>query len=161
LDGADFTLFKQNAEGVFEAVDTKVVEPSESDNTVNGPVFSFYGLDDGIYKLEETNVPDGYKGIDPMIFEVTAEHVINSADPELEDLSAMIYDLENKKATTDEFGNVNVADGLITADVANTKVSKLPETGGMGTKLFVIGGGLTAGAAGIYLITKKRTKDAE
>jgi len=161
LDGADFTLYKQNAGGVFEAVNTKVVEPSESDNSMNGPVFSFYGLDDGIYKLEETIEPDGYRGIDPIIFEVTAEHDKNSDDPKLEDLSAMIYDLENKKATTDEFGNVNVEDGLITSDVANTKVSKLPETGGMGTKLFVIGGGLTAGAAGIYLITKKRTKDAE
>ncbi|MBR1529583.1 MAG: LPXTG cell wall anchor domain-containing protein [Oscillospiraceae bacterium] len=31
----------------------------------------------------------------------------------------------------------------------------------MGTTLFIVGGGLTAAAAGIYLVSRKRAKDTE
>nr|MCR5729636.1 LPXTG cell wall anchor domain-containing protein [Ruminococcus sp.] len=39
------------------------------------------------------------------------------------------------------------------------KGTSLPTTGGMGTTLFVLGGGCAAGLAGIYLVSRKRSKD--
>ena len=51
--------------------------------------------------------------------------------------------------------------GTVMAEIDNEKGVKLPETGGMGTTLFVLGGGVTVALAGIYLISKKRTTDAE
>ncbi len=145
LNGAEFKLSKKNTAGDYEEVGTKIFE---------GTVFTFYGLDDGEYKLEEITTPSGYKGIDPIEFTVVAEHDGEYGfDAELAKLNTLTANNlgENGDPVT---GNVNT--GIIATSIENTKGSKLPETGGIGTKLFyAIGGGLT-GLAGIALITKKR-----
>ena len=48
-----------------------------------------------------------------------------------------------------------------TVTVKNTKGEELPETGGMGTTLFYIVGGLMVAGAAILLVTKKRMGAAE
>ena len=46
--------------------------------------------------------------------------------------------------------------------IANNKGSSLPSTGGIGTTMFYVGGGVLVAGAGVLLITKKRAKkDAE
>ena len=46
--------------------------------------------------------------------------------------------------------------------IVDSSGSTLPSTGGMGTKLFFLGGGSMVTVAGIFLITKKRMgKNAE
>ena len=145
LNGAVFQLSKKNAGGDYIVVETKIFDEN---------VFKFYGLDDGEYKLEEITTPSGYKGIDPIKFTVSADHDVLDDDPKLTDLTAKICDEDG--ATDEDFGTIDVQEGSIDAEIENTKGSKLPETGGIGTKLFyAIGGGLT-GLAGIALITKKR-----
>ena len=145
LDGAEFQLSKKNTAGDYEVVGTKIFE---------GTVFTFYGLDDGDYRLEEVTTPSGYKGIDPIDFTVVAEH-----DGEYE--HDAVYAKLNTLTANNLGGNGNpvtgdVDTGTIATSIENTKTTKLPETGGIGTKLFyAIGGGLT-GLAGIALITKKR-----
>lgn len=145
LDGAEFKLSKKNTAGDYEEVGTKIFE---------GTVFTFYGLDDGDYRLEEVTTPSGYKGIDPIDFTVVAEH-----DGEY-GFDAVLAKL-NTLTANNLGGNGNpvtgdVDTGTIETSIENTKTTKLPETGGIGTKLFyAIGGGLT-GLAGIALITKKR-----
>jgi uncharacterized surface anchored protein len=67
LSGAEFRLQKKLADGSFATV-AKDVKAS------TGTTFSFRGLDDGLYVLTETTVPAGYKGIDPISFEVRATH---------------------------------------------------------------------------------------
>ena len=66
-------------------------------------------------------------------------------------------------ATGNELATLNGEDagGLGVDTIQNFKNSTLPSTGGMGTTLFVVGGGVTAVAAGIYLISKKRSKEEE
>ena len=49
--------------------------------------------------------------------------------------------------------------GQLSADIVNEKGATLPSTGGIGTKLFVVGGGLAAAMAGVYLVSKKKAKD--
>lgn len=150
LKGAEFKLSKKNTAGDYEEVDRVKVEGET--------VFTFYGLDDGEYKLEEIQTPSGYKGIDPIKFTVVAEHEgeyeHDSEHAVLKDLTAKICNEEG--ATDENFGTVDVTKSSITTEIENTKGSKLPETGGIGTKLFYAVGGGLAGLAGIALITKKR-----
>ena len=45
--------------------------------------------------------------------------------------------------------------------IANQRGNILPQTGGIGTKIFVVGGGLLAAGAAILLVAKKRMEDEE
>lgn len=42
--------------------------------------------------------------------------------------------------------------------IQNKKGSSLPSTGGIGTTMFYVGGGVLVAGAGVLLITKKRAK---
>ena len=57
----------------------------------------------------------------------------------------------------------NVLVGLTTqvAEIVNMPGSTLPETGGIGTTLFYVIGGLLVVGAGVLLVTKKRMGKAE
>jgi LPXTG-motif cell wall-anchored protein len=54
--------------------------------------------------------------------------------------------------------NVN---GSRVVTIKNTKGSALPTTGGIGTTILYVIGGILVICAGVALITKKRMKDAE
>ncbi len=152
LAGADFTLSKFDAKtGNYVPVAVKIGQTAEGESTDSASIrvkFSFYGLDDGQYKLEETETPEGYNGISPITFTVTAEHQIIADDPQLTSLTAEGFEAS---ATT---GDIDT--GKISASVKNTKGNKLPTTGGVGTKMFYAIGGSLTGLAGVALITKKR-----
>lgn len=142
LTGAEFTLEKYNKEtDKWEAI--TVVKNDE------GTTFTFTGLDDGNYRLTETKTPAGYNSIDPIEFTVTAEHDVLSDNPALTSLSG--------NATTGELTfTSNTTEGSLSANVVNKAGSTLPETGGVGTTIFYIAGGVLAVAAAILLVTKKR-----
>lgn len=87
--------------------------------------------------------------IAPIEFTVTAEHDVLSDNPALTSLSG--------NATTGELTfTSNTTEGSLSADVVNKAGSTLPETGGVGTPIFYIAGGVLAVAAAILLVTKKR-----
>ena len=147
LTGAEFTLEKKvkddEAEGGYKWVAITSVKNGE------GTTFTFSGLDDGDYRLTETKTPDGYNTIDPIEFTITATHEVKSDNPALTSL--------NGNATTGEITfTSNTGDGSLTADVVNKSGATLPETGGMGTTLFYIVGGILVLGAGILLITRRR-----
>lgn len=59
-------------------------------------------------------------------------------------------------------GTVDEKKGIGSITIANNKGSSLPSTGGIGTTMFYVGGGVLVAGAGVILITKKRAKkDAE
>lgn len=150
LSGAEFELAKQcNDEWIL--IDPVV------DQT--GAIFTFNGLDDGFYRLREVKAPDGYNQIEDIYFRITAEHEFVADMPRLlsvtglqlaSDGTDLLAEEVTFRPTWDE-----EAEGL-TADVINKAGLILPETGGMGTRLFYLIGTVLVLGAGVLLISKKR-----
>lgn len=139
LAGAGFTLYKANAEGKYVAVGEEQIADGKT-------VFEWKGLDDGNYRLEETTVPNGFRTMDPVEFTITAEHDFEGTDPLLTELNA------GGKLTADK------AAGTLTTTVENVYGSELPSTGGMGTTiLYIVGGLLIVCAAGALVFRRRRT----
>ena len=90
------------------------------------------GFDNGIYYLEETVAPDGYN-------KLTARQEFTIAD---ENLDAIFNG-----------GIFSTGSGV---HVVNKTGSMLPETGGMGTTLFITFGAIAVLGTGVLLVTKKR-----
>ena len=107
------------------------------------------GLDDNTdYYLYETKAPAGYNLLDdPVQFKITAEYTTDG--------SALLENYPTVKV-----GEAEASTNLST-NVINKEGSVLPSTGGMGTTLFYILGGLLAVGAGVVLVTKKRMSKAE
>ena len=85
-----------------------------------------------------------------LLVEVTAQHDIKADDPQLISLSG--GDL-----ASGEFKDT----GIIDTDIINNSGIELPSTGGIGTTIFYIAGGLLAVAAVVLLVTKKRMASAK
>ena len=146
--GAEFTLEKKLPNDGRETI---AVVKNEA-----GTTFTFKGLDDGDYILTETVTPSGFNTIDPIEFTVTADHKVTW---EGEDRKTILTNLNGAptEAGLIEF-TPNVESGTLTTNVVNKSGSTLPETGGMGTTLFYVLGGVLVLAAVVLLVTKKRMR---
>lgn len=117
-------------------------------------LFQVVGLDAGTYYLEETKAPAGYNLLTaPIKIEIEATITDTEDEQSLDKLTISI----NDGAAAD--GNVN--DGTVDATVENNAGSTLPETGGIGTTMFYIIGGILVLAAVVLLVTKRRMSVAE
>lgn len=145
LSGAEFKLEKVLEDGTQKTV--AVVKNTE------GTTFTFNGLDDGDYVLTETVTPATYNTIEPIRFTVTADHKITwngeARDAILTSLSG------NVTSGTADF-MPDKTEGSLTTDVVNQSGATLPGTGGIGTTIFYVIGGLLMAVAAVLLITKKR-----
>lgn len=150
LTGAEFTLSKKLKDGT-----SKVITAVKSEE---GTRFTFKGLDDGEYTLTETVTPEGYNTIDPITFNVSADHEITW------DGTSNRNDLLNSLTGNEVTGEITFAknanvNGSLVTDIINKSGTVLPSTGGMGTTVFyVVGGGLMAVAV-VLLVTKKRMEN--
>ena len=142
LEGAGFTLYKKNDAGEYVAVGTELKGDTMT-------TFTWNRLDDGDYKLVETTTPSGKNTIDDILFTITAEHEIHSDSPALTNLSGNVISGE---ATFTSSTN----EGSLSTNVVNESGAVLPSTGGIGTTMFYVGGGLLALIAVVLLVTKRR-----
>lgn len=145
LTGAGFTLYKKYGKEWKEV--KKVVAKSE-----DGTTFTFTGLDDGEYKLEETTTPEGYNTMAPIEFKIEATHDELSDDPALNSLTG-------NKLTGEVLFTPDTTTGTLETDVINYKGSELPETGGMGTTVLYAAGTLMILAAAAFLVMKKKAEN--
>jgi len=90
------------------------------------------GFDNGVYYLEETKAPDGYNML-------SARQEFTIADANLDSVF--------------NGGIFSTGSGV---HVVNRTGNMMPETGGVGTVIFVTIGALAVLAAGVLLVTKKR-----
>ena len=167
LTGAAFKLEKL-IKGEDGAADTwTTVKEFTVDETTTS--FTFSGLDDGQYKLTETKTPAGYNTIDPIYFVIEATHDETADAPTLKTLNAYLTDANGNKQTemkdgesvNIDLGTVDLTAGSITTTVVNKSGSELPSTGGIGTTIFYVLGGVLVLAAVVLLVTKKRMSGAE
>ena len=162
LAGAEFQLQKYNAgTAAWDVLDAAVISADEGVNSV----FTFSGLDDGLYRLKETVTPAGYNTIEDIKFTITADHDTESVEPKLTTLSvtgAKYIDEEGQELV--DLGAVtftpDLTAGSLTTVVENVGGTQLPETGGIGTTIFhVLGGLLVAGAVIILVMRFRRTRE--
>ena len=100
--------------------------------------FSIVGLDAGTYYLEETKAPAGYNMLkDPIEIVITATIDNNNAGT-----ATITY---NKTSTG-------------TVEVLNQTGTELPSTGGIGTTIFYVLGGVLMAGAFVMLVVRKRMR---
>lgn len=149
LAGAKFVLYKTvDGKNLYALADgnNKITGWTENESeatmfeTPNNGRFSIIGLDAGTYYLKEIEAPAGYNMLkDPIEVVITA--------------------------TVDGATNTGTAtvtpavDG--TVKVENKTGAELPSTGGIGTTIFYVVGGLLVVAAGVLLVTRKRMSKSE
>ena len=120
-----------------------------------GGVYTIDGLDQGTYYLVEISAPAGYNRL------ITPVSVV--IDPTYHDgtQSSAYVDGHVPDATGDQLITVT-ANGGTALDVVNQAGATLPETGGMGTKLFTIGGlSLMLIAVIVVFLRKKNSADKD
>lgn len=148
--------------------DSEIKDESEKLNYLltsgdNGAIPDVYGLDAGTYALEEVVTPDGYNTMDDYKIEIIAN--INN---ETGELTSVTYkgNGADSGTTYDNNGNEEVkgvfSSGLLPDKLTNQKAPLLPFTGGIGTVIFyVLGGLLVAGAVSYLVIGSKKRKKTE
>ena len=119
-------------------------------------LFNIAGLDDGTYFLREIQAPNGYNLLENDVKLVITATTANGQDwngnaaDALRGLTIAVNDGEPQPGNTET--------GIVEVTVENNRGATLPETGGMGTTLFYIIGGLLVVGAGILLVVRIRMK---
>ena len=141
LDGAEFKIYDAASDGNEVAVvlmdDGVTYRRARADETgvaivVKDGKVRVVGFDNGTYYLEETEAPDGYN-------KLSARQKFIISDGNLDaTFNGEIY---------------STGSGV---HVVNKTGSMLPETGGMGTVLFITFGTIVVLGTGVLLVTKKR-----
>lgn len=148
LTGAEFKLYADEdltneIKLVKDGNDYRVATAEEADDVVNvieaGHV-NIKGLAAGTYYLVETKAPAGYNKLkDAIVVEIREQN--ETVDPSLMD--------------EDAIAEIEVTP--VGAEVINNAGVELPATGGIGTTIFYVVGGVLVVAAGVLLVVKKRT----
>ena len=145
LSGAKFVLVKKTGEGAnvtetFYKYDetnevvswvSAVADATEKTTGTDGKC-SFIGLEDGTYYLRETEAPEGYNAL-------------------ASDVEAVVTH------TTDQNGHpIGVT---LTKTIENQAGTQLPSTGGVGTTIFYVLGGVMVLGAVAVLVARKRVSE--
>lgn len=169
LSGAEFTLSDANKNLIYVDANGKVCKSTDEGATstlVSGEngKFIISGLDDGTYYLTETKAPKDVNGNDYNMLEEPIKVVISASTENNQEwkfisssdaLTALSVTADGEEAEIDD------NKGIGSFNVENNKGTSLPSTGGIGTTLFYMVGGVLVVGAGVTLIAKKRVKDAE
>lgn len=129
LEGATFKLFDKNNNIIYvELIENNVyrVTTEKNDVLINAGEATIEGLDADTYYLEEVTAPTGYNK-----------------------LTSKVEVIISKVGSNNTFSR-------FTAEVLNYTGSQLPETGGMGTTLFLTLGSILVIGFGLLLVTKLR-----
>lgn len=163
LQGAEFILYRGEGENCeyAQVTDGKLTgwTKTESDATTlvsdeNG-LFKVAGLDAGTYWLKETKAPAGYNLIKTPI-KVAIMATLGATQEGVSSVTSLTISVDDKTAV-----DGTVSTGVVAMDVENNKGVTLPETGGMGTTLFYIVGGILVVGAAALLIARRRSNSED
>lgn len=153
LPNAGFTLYKKDSSGAWHTV--------KEISSGTATQFTFDGLDDGDYKLVESEVPEGYNKFEDLEFTISAEHTDNSQTPSIVSINNTTTEGGTAVLQGSQLATISLSSGVISTTIMNKSGSILPTTGGIGTTIFYIIGALLVICAIVFLITKKRMKSEE
>lgn len=168
LEGVQFTLTDSNGNPVY----VKSVSSSESSenvyivdtsanaetgsNVVTTPASGMIiikGVDEANYTVTETKSLNGYNLADPVTVQATAQNARTTTHKIFYDASGNVVKEEVTGGKSEDFTTSVNANAIV---VVNKAGSELPSTGGMGTTvIYIVGGVLVAGAA-VLLVTRRR-----
>jgi fimbrial isopeptide formation D2 family protein/LPXTG-motif cell wall-anchored protein len=173
LQGATFELYKDEA-CTDKYTNTKIADPltSDADGRIN-----IKGLDGGVYYIKEISAPAGYiKDQNPHKIEIKtvfSEHTYN----ETVDGVPVTYKVTELDSYTIEVDGVQTASFAFSTNegphthtdivgedankgkIKNTQGTELPSTGGIGTTIFYILGGVLVVGAAIILVARRKAED--
>lgn len=178
LENAKFTLSKVVDGTTYYAVvtDGKISDwpETEDDATVlttgADGIITVTGIDDdGTYYLTETVAPTGYNKLKnpvTIVLKATTANGQTWTTKADEALTALNASVDGKDITTSLEGGstelVNfISDATAKVTIENSKGSGLPETGGIGTTVFYVVGGLLMLVAVVVLVARKKTVNEE
>ena len=90
---------------------------------------------------------------------ITAKLNKDENSPALTELKLSVKEDKEGAEASESDGNIDT--GIVSTSVENNSGAQLPETGGMGTTLFYVLGGILVLVAIILLITRKRMSHTE
>ncbi len=166
LKDAEFKL--SNAAGKYVVVDASGIVTGWADDIDSGSVltsddaglFKVIGLDDGVYTLTETKAPEGYNKLaNPLTVTVDATTPNTQEWNDFNEANALTALTVQVDTGSAEEGDIT--DGAVGIQVQNKSGQTLPGTGGIGTTLFYLIGGVMVVGSGVYLISKKRMSNKE
>lgn len=175
LANAEFVLLNSDRTKVAKVSDGKFVEWADVPAAVDGKItypegttltsdnngkFVIAGLDAGSYYLRETKAPAGYNLLKNDISVTIAATLDKSENnPALNSLKLSVKEDKEGATATESDGVLDT--GIVSTNVVNNSGAQLPETGGMGTTIFYVLGGVLVLAAVVLLVIKKRMSGAE
>lgn len=142
MDGTDKKYYAKLTGGKIDSWVTNQSDATTLETSGEGDIL-IEGLNVGTYYLEETEAPAGYNKLtEPIEVEITATTSATNGSETV------------KYKNSSETSYTPATDA--TVKVLNSAGTQLPSTGGIGTTLFYVIGGVLMAVAAVLLVTKKR-----
>lgn len=164
LSGAKFKIYRKNSVGEDEYVQANeagvvtgwtTTEGNATEFTTNASSeFTVKGLGMNTYYLKETQAPASYNSLKS----IPSISFVATFDPSTNRVSTFTGTVVGHGSA--DLKSISKDTGIATVTVRNAIGAKLPETGGMGTTVFYLGGLVLVAGAAVLLISRKR-KGAE
>lgn len=140
--GAEIALIYDESISAYRPVKPNTDEKGEEMFSAESTgKFDIKGLDAGQYTLKETTVPGGYNKCNDMEIKIEGYHTEDTNNS------------SSASCVTTKYMNGDAVNEFL---IANNQGAVLPETGGMGTVIFYVIGGVLVAAAVVLIITRKR-----